>query len=264
MFAAIACAATASVSAAEIVFGDRREESAEHDDGGLSTLTALRGRSRGCRAAARARRRPRATSDAGERRRERRLVRRRRARRPRAGGRGSPRLRARRLGAAVGLGGDARTVLAELAGVAAGAAHRHPVHDQPAADAARAAVEVDDVVDAARRRRTGARRSRRGSRRCRRRSAGPVAALDEVADRARPIQCRCGASRTSPSARADEPGHREADRRRRARRASAPSRQRADALCRRAGAVSSGVSRWSTLDALAQRRCRGRGPPRRS
>ena len=50
----------------------------------------------------------------------------------------------------VGLGGDARTVLTELAGVAAGAGDRHPVHDEATADAARSAVEIDHVVDAAR------------------------------------------------------------------------------------------------------------------
>ncbi len=42
------------------------------------------------------------------------------------------------------------SVLPELARVAAGAGHRHPADDQAAADAAGAAVEVDDVVDSAR------------------------------------------------------------------------------------------------------------------
>ncbi len=50
--------------------------------------------------------------------------------------------------ALVGRHGDAWAVLPELPGVAAHPADRHPVDDEPATDAARAAIEIDDVVDA--------------------------------------------------------------------------------------------------------------------
>src|SRR5690606_22947289 len=53
-----------------------------------------------------------------------------------------------RAGAAVGCGRDAGPVLPELARVPVRACDRVPGDDETAADAARAAVEVDEVVDA--------------------------------------------------------------------------------------------------------------------
>ena len=159
------------------------------------------------------------------------------------------------------VGGDARAVLAELAGVSAGAGHRHPVHDEPAADAARAAVEVDDVVDAAR---------------------GAVEVLGDgaearvVADDGRKARSRLrrgrgsGASIQSQVGRvadesvggAHESGHGEPDRDD-ARVGQGPGAPRFDALGDDRGGLF-GRQQMVDVDALAQRRCCGRGRPRRS